>query len=146
MGKRRKARELAVQVLFHIGFCDGEPEGVFELICESFAPDETTRPFARELTVGVCSRMEELDGLIRQASRNWRLERMSQLDKNVIRLAVFEMLYREDIPPKVSIDEAVEIGKKYGSQESGGFINGVLDKIYNLLLEKGRLERVNSES
>ena len=140
MGKRRRARELAVQVLFHIGFSGGKPEEVFDLICQNFGAGESIRPFSRELVVGVCEKMEELDAMIRRASEHWRLERMPQVDRNVLRLAVYEMLCREDVPPKVSIDEAVEIGKKYGSEESGSFINGVLDKIYNILLEEGRLK------
>lgn len=139
MGKRRKARELAVQVLFQMGFWKMTPEEGFDLICENFGVSKNVRAFSRELVLGVCGKVGELDMLIRQASENWRLERMPQLDKSVLRLAVFEMLYREDIPPKVSIDEAVEIGKKYGSEESGRFVNGVLDKVYNVLLEEGRL-------
>ncbi|HBF42150.1 MAG TPA: N utilization substance protein B, partial [Desulfobacteraceae bacterium] len=78
---------------------------------------------------------------IGQASKNWRLERMALLDKCVLRLAVFEILYLEDIPPKVSIDEAMEIGKKFGSEYSSSFVNGVLDNIYNTLIQEGRLPK-----
>jgi transcription antitermination factor NusB len=137
MGKRRRARELAIQVLFHLDFNVDDPNKVFDLICENFNSQRSIRPFSRQLVLGVCEKMKELDGLIRQASKNWKLERMPRLDKCILRLATFEILFIEDIPPKVSIDEAVEIGKKFGSNDSGSFINGVLDNIYNTLVKKG---------
>jgi len=137
MGKRRKARELAIQVLFHLDFNVDDPNKVFDLICENFDSQRSTRPFSRQLVLGVCEKMKELDGLIRKASKNWKLERMPRLDKCILRLATFEILFIEDVPPKVSIDEAVEIGKKFGSSDSGSFINGVLDNIYNTLIKKG---------
>jgi len=137
MGKRRKARELAIQVLFHLDFNVDDPNKVFDLICENFNSQRSIRPFSRQLVLGVCEKMKELDGLIRKASKNWKLERMPRLDKSILRLATFEILFIEDVPPKVSIDEAVEIGKKFGSSDSGSFINGVLDNIYNTLIKKG---------
>ena len=143
MGKRRKARELAIQVLFHLDFNVDDPNKVFDLICENFNSQRSIRPFSRQLVLGVCEKMKELDGLIRKASKNWKLERMPRLDKCILRLATFEILFIEDVPPKVSIDEAVEIGKKFGSNDSGGFINGVLDNIYNTLIKKGRLKKIS---
>ena len=137
MGKRRKARELAIQVLFHLDFNVDDPNKVFDLICENFNSQRSVRPFSRQLVLGVCEKMKELDGLIRKASKNWKLERMPRLDKCILRLATFEILFIEDVPPKVSIDEAVEIGKKFGGNDSGSFINGVLDNIYNTLVKKG---------
>jgi len=133
MGKRRRARELAVQVLFHLEFNAGDPNEAFDLICKTFAPPEAIRAFSRDLVLGVWEGKEALDRWIGRASINWRLERMSHVDRNILRLAVFEVLYRKDIPPKVTIDEAVELGKKYGTEDSGAFINGVLDNIYNQL-------------
>ena len=133
MGKRRKARELAVQVLFHLEYNPGDPGEGFDLLCESFSPSTQIRAFSRGLVLGVWENKEDLDRLIGQASRNWRIERMSRVDRNILRVAVFEVLYMGDIPPKVSIDEAVELGKKYGTEDSGAFINGVLDHIYNKL-------------
>ena len=97
------------------------------------------RDFARHLVLGIWTKREELDSLISRSSRNWRLERMSHVDRNVLRLGAFEMLFMKDIPPKVSIDEAVELGKKFGSEESGAFINGVLDNIYNQLKREGAI-------
>ena len=133
MGKRRRARELAVQVLFHLEFNAGDPDEAFDLVCKAFAPPEAIRAFSRDLVLGVWKDKEALDGWIGRASINWRLERMSHVDRNILRMAVFEVLFRKDIPPKVTIDEAVELGKKYGAEDSGAFINGVLDNIYNQL-------------
>ncbi len=144
MGRRRKARELAVQVLFNLEFSSDSPAYVFDLICEMFHSGKAIRSFSKELVLGVCRNRDDLDELIGNASKNWRLDRMSRLDKCILRLAAFEILFMDDIPPKVSIDEAVEIGKRFGSDGSGGFINGVLDNIYNKLVEKGRLK--NRES
>lgn len=133
MGNRRKARELATQILFYLEFNPVEPDEVFDLICENFNSPESIRPFSKKLVCGVCENIEHLDRLIRQSSKNWRLERMSVVDRNILRLGTFEILFMEDIPPKVSIDEAVELGNKYGTEESGAFINGVLDNIFNNL-------------
>ena len=133
MGKRRRARELAVQVLFHLEFNPSDPGESFDLLCRSFSPPKEIRAFSKELVLGVWENKGNLDTLIRQASRNWRIERMSRVDRNILRVAVFEVLYVGDIPPKVSIDEAVELGKKYGTDDSGAFVNGVLDHIYNQL-------------
>ena len=146
MGRRRKARELAIQVLFNLEFSSDSPTDVFDLICEMFNSGRAIRSFSKELVLGVCKKRDELDGLIRNASKNWRLERMSRIDKCILRLATFEILFMDDIPPKVSIDEAVEIGKKFGSDGSGGFINGVLDNIYNKLVQQGRLKNVENEN
>ncbi len=143
MGKRRRARELAIQVLFHLDFNVDDPNKVFDLICENFNSMKSIRPFSRHLVLGVCENMKELDRLISQASKNWKLDRMPRLDKCILRLATFEILFVEDVPPKVSIDEAVEIGKKFGSNDSGGFINGVLDNIYNTLVKEGSLKVIS---
>ena len=131
MGKRRQARELAIQVLFHLEFNPGDPDGVFDLTCENFSSQESSRPFSRMLVAGVCEKKKVLDEIISRASRNWRLERMSRLDRCILRLAAYEILFVEDIPPKVSIDEALELGKRFGTENSGSFINGILDNIYN---------------
>jgi transcription antitermination factor NusB len=133
MGKRRQARELAVQVLFNLEFNPGDPGVSFDLLCKSFSPPKEIREFSRDLVLGVWKNKEDLDKLISRASKNWRIERMSRVDRNILRVAVFEVLYMGDIPPKVSIDEAVELGKKYGTEDSGAFVNGVLDYIYNQL-------------
>ena len=133
MGKRRRARELAIQVLFHMEYNPGDPGESFERVCESFGPPKEIRPHSREVVVGVWENRTDLDRLISGSSKNWRVERMSRVDINILRIAIYEVLYMKDVPPKVSIDEAVELGKRYGTEESGAFINGILDHIYNQL-------------
>jgi len=131
MGKRHQARELAVKVLFHLEFSPGDPNEGFDLICENLEPSASGISFSRELVVGVWENKETLDRLITGASEHWRVERMPYVDRNVLRIALFEVFFLKDIPPKVSIDEAVELGKKFGSEDSGAFINGILDNIYH---------------
>lgn len=133
MGSRRRARELAIQVLFHMEYNPGDPGECFDRVCECFEPPREVRAYAREVVLGVWEKKEELDQRMRRSSKNWRVERMSRVDRNILRLAIYEVLYRKDVPPKVSIDEAVELGKRYGTEESGAFINGILDHIYNEL-------------
>lgn len=137
MGKRRRARELALQVLFHLEFNpDDNPSEAFDLICESFGAPESVREFAKMLVAGICCKKGELDKAIAQASRNWRIDRMTRVDRSILRMAVFEMMFVPDIPAKVSLDEAVELGKRFGSEDSGRYINGVLDHIYNTFINK----------
>ena len=143
MGKRRQARALTVQVLFHMEFSPGDPDEGFRLISDSFDSPSEIRTFSRQLVLGIWENREQLDKLIAQSSKNWRLERMSHTDRNILRVGVFEMLFMNDIPPKVSIDEAVELGKKFGTEESGAFINGILDNIYNQLKREGALSEAN---
>jgi transcription antitermination factor NusB len=141
MGKRRRAREAAIQVLFHLDFSPDDPHEVFDLIGENFDLSDSISSFSKELVLGVWVNKEALDSLIGKASKNWRLERMARLDRCILRLATFEMLYMEDIPPKVSIDEAVEIGKRFGTHDSGSFINGILDNIYTSLIQEADLKK-----
>jgi transcription antitermination factor NusB len=134
MGKRRRSRELAIKVLFHLEFSRDDPAIAFDLICDNFGVPEDVKPFSKELVLGVCTHIKELDDVVAKASRNWRVERMARVDRSILRLALYELLYRDDIPPKVSINEAVDLGKKFSTEESGAFINGVLDKIYTTLM------------
>jgi transcription antitermination factor NusB len=129
MGNRRKARELAIQILFNMEFNPGDPDEIYDLVYENFSPSRSIRVFSKKLVCGVRENIKYLDSIIRRSSKNWRLERMSVVDRSILRLASYEILFMEDIPHKVSIDEAVELGKKFGSEESGAFINGVLDNI-----------------
>ncbi len=118
-----------------------DPEKAFDLVCQNFDGEETMGPFSKELVLGVYEKRSELDRLIIRASKNWRLERMPYVDRSILRMATFEILYMEDVPPKVSIDEAVDIGKRFGTEDSGSFINGVLDNIYGALVQEGRLKK-----
>ncbi len=118
-----------------------DPEEAFDLVCQNFDGEEAMGPFSKELVLGVYEKRSELDRLIIRASKNWRLERMPYVDRSILRMATFEILYMEDVPPKVSIDEAVDIGKRFGTEDSGSFINGVLDNIYGALVQEGRLKK-----
>ncbi|MFC1838842.1 transcription antitermination factor NusB [Thermodesulfobacteriota bacterium] len=130
MGNRRKARELVTQVLFHMEYNQGDLENNFELICNNFNAPRSVRLFAKELIKGICENREYIDNIIQKSSKNWKMGRMSKVDRSILRLSVYELFFLDDIPPKVSIDEAVELGKKFGTEESGSFINGILDNVY----------------
>ena len=129
MGSRRRAREQALQLLFQLDMSGGDPEAVMALYWEAEAADPDIVSFARTLVAAVREHQERIDELITQASINWKLGRMSFVDRNVLRLGVAEFLACDDIPPMVSINEGIELGKKFGTTESGAFINGILDRI-----------------
>jgi len=129
MGNRRKSRELAIQALFFMDLNDRFAEEKLSLFCENFLPSSQLRPFFLNLVRGVSSARAEIDALIERFSNNWKISRMSGVDRNIMRVAVFEMLCCKDIPCKVSINEAIDLGKKFGTEESGAFVNGILDSI-----------------
>lgn len=133
MGKRRKARELALQALYQVEFHGAEAKEQLERFWAEQRLSEDLLGFARGLAEGVVSRREELDQLIDRHSDHWRIHRMSRVDRNVLRMAVYELMAYPDIPVKVTLDEAIEIGKKFGAAESGAFINGILDHIRKTL-------------
>ena len=137
MGKRRKAREIAIQVLFHLEFNPEDPDEAFQSIQDNFSVLKSARDFSRSLVRGVFDNKDKIDAKISKASKNWKIERMPRLERCILRLAVFEILHIDEIPPKVSIDEAVELAKRFCGEESGSFVNGVLDNIYNTLLKQG---------
>ena len=131
MRKRTKARECALKILYQ---ADIARRGI-RLTAEQFWKDlpssETVvNDFANRLTNGVEDSLEAIDSKISQYATNWQLKRMAVIDRNILRLGVLELLFMGDIPPKVAINEAVELAKKYGDMDSGKFINGVLDKIH----------------
>jgi len=107
-----------------------------ELFCKHFEVSKNAKPFFLRLVDGVKACEDELDGLIERFSDNWKISRMSGVDRNLMRVAVYELLYCEDIPPKVSINEAIDIGKRFGTEHSSAFINGILDSIRIFLEEK----------
>ena len=164
MGKRREARERAVQFLFQYDL--NLPENLDEALNAFWEsqrapaldadkapatwgeraelPPPTTdeaalRLFAEPLIRGTIEHREECDALIQKHARNWELHRMAAVDRNILRLAVYEMLHRTDIPPVVSINEAVDIAKKFSTQDSGKFVNGILDKLRGELLRPARI-------
>lgn len=134
MKNRRKSRELALQALFCIDMLEDETEPLIEEICHLINPPEKTRQYFMTLVNGVVENRTDIDERIVGTSSNWKLNRMSCVDRNIIRLAVYELLYRNDIPPKVAINEAIDVGKKFGTEKSGGFINGILDSVYQIFI------------
>jgi transcription antitermination protein NusB len=127
--KRRKSRELALQVLYHWDVTGQDAAKTLSQLQEHFSPGPGKDEFAERIVLGVLNHREEIDRLIEKVSENWRLDRMTVIDRNLLRLAIFELRYCDDIPPKVALNEAIDLGKRFGSEESGSFINGVLDRI-----------------
>jgi N utilization substance protein B len=137
MRRRTLARECALKILY-------QAEMLRRLISvtaqqfwnecrsggQSDGQDEDIQAFTQRLTSGVEQKLEAIDAKISQYATNWQLKRMAVIDRNILRLGVYELLYADDIPPKVTINEAVELAKKYGDLESGKFVNGILDKIH----------------
>ncbi len=135
MRGRRKAREIALQVLYSLNFVSIDVEKALDLFWGNFAAPKTAKEFAATLVHGTWEHKDELDKLISGSSDNWSLGRMSKVDISILRMAAFEFIYCEDIPPKVTINEAIDLGKTFGSENSGAFINGILDNL-NLKLSK----------
>lgn len=130
MRKRTKARECALQILYTVDICKDESSAeIMEKYWLEHQEDLPVKEFSHELVKGTLDKIEGIDTLITQYTDNWRIERMAVIDRNIIRMATYELLYATDIPGKVSINEAVDLAKKFGDDESGRFVNGVLDKI-----------------
>jgi N utilization substance protein B len=128
---RRKAREQALQMLYMLEITgESDYRATMHRYWEHFGGPPEARAFANHLALGVITHQQEIDTRIAACSHNWKLSRMSYVDRNILRLAVFELLHCEDIPPKVTINEAIEIGKRFGDRESGAFINGILDQVF----------------
>ena len=143
MGTRRQARELAMQALFYMDMQKYASAEMLEYFCGCFCTSKKSQPFLIKLVNGVLNEKDRIDSLVERFSQNWKIHRMSCVDRNVMRIAVYEMLFCDDIPPKVSINEAVDIGKKFGTQESGAFINGIMDSIRATLEEEGTLKKID---
>ncbi len=132
---RRESREKVFQTLFLMDFLGVGPEEAIPLFALVSGPPPAGE-YYRETVMGVWEHRKEIDGLIRQAAENWRLERMTIVDRNILRLGTFEINWSRDIPFVVAINEAVDLGKRFGSEESGAFVNGILDKISEILKKK----------
>ena len=134
MGARRRSRELAMQVLFYMDMSRSDSKELLELYCKNFPISKKILPFFLELVKGVIHLKSEIDSIIERFSSNWKISRMSCVDRNILRIAVYELLFCKDIPSKVSINEAIDIGKKFGTEDTGAFINGILDGV-NMAIE-----------
>ena len=135
MGARRKARELALQMLYQHDLSGNTPDTIVSTFEDLQKSKPNTRDFATKIFRGTLDNLEKIDEMIAQQADNWRLSRMAVVDRNIIRMSIYEFLHEEDTPKLVIIDEAIEIGKKFGTQKSSQFINGILDGIlkrYNL--------------
>jgi N utilization substance protein B len=134
MGRRRKAREVALQFLYQLELRgEDDPQPHAAEFWFQHPVDAETRVFAEALVRGAKRHQAKTDELLRQYVEHWDLERMAVVDRNILRLAIYEMLWGEDVPSKVAINEAIEIAKKFGTAESSRFINGVLDRIHKEL-------------
>jgi transcription antitermination factor NusB len=132
MRKRTKAREYVLQMLYQVDITGGSWQETLENFWEAGDQEDIIselKDFSAELLGGVIQHLQEIDKKISKYAANWQLERMAFVDRNIMRLGCFELLYRADIPPKVAINEAVELAKKYSGLESGKFVNAILDQI-----------------
>ncbi|MEN3189400.1 MAG: transcription antitermination factor NusB [Atribacterota bacterium] len=129
MGVRRLSRELALQVLFQIDLVNANMEESLRYIFENGTYSEDIKEFTLNIVRGVMGNLIEIDKAIKKYTDNWSLERINNIDRNILRIAIYEILFRDDIPKSVSINEAVELAKKYGTESSFSFVNGVLGKI-----------------
>ena len=129
MGARRSGREAALQMLFQIEASGATAEKAIPLFWRNFEADPEGREYAEEIVRGVTDQAAELDKKISAASSNWRIERMTRVDRNLLRLGAWELAYRPDVPRAVILDEAVELAKSYGTDESSAFVNGVLNEV-----------------
>jgi N utilization substance protein B len=143
MGTRRRARELALQTLYalekghgdadvavtHMRAWAEEKPSQDEDLAALVRGGEELQSFAEMLVRGVMGKRDEIDEVIAQSSTNWKVARMAIVDRNILRMAIFELKHLHDIPPKVTLNEAIEIAKRYGTEDSGAFINGILDRI-----------------
>jgi N utilization substance protein B len=136
LGKRRKSREFALQVLYQLDITKQEATKTLTQFQENYLPNGRRDDFVERLVLGVQEHRKEIDQLIKKYSEHWRLDRMTLIDRNILRMATFELLYCEEIPPKVTLNEAIDLGKRFGSEDSGSFINGILDRIQNEAVRK----------
>lgn len=127
--KRTRARELCLQFLYQVDLVGDDLLEDLSSFLRNEEPDKDTRAYAEEMILTTCKHRTEIDERIQRVAQNWQIHRMAVIDRNVLRLATYELVFRSDIPPKVAINEAIELGKRFSTSNSGAFINGILDKI-----------------
>jgi transcription antitermination factor NusB len=130
-GIRRQARIIALQTLYEYDIANHDPTEVLQRHTEERNLHPKVVEYASELVLGVCSHLADIDAHIQSAAREWPLQQMARIDKNILRLAIYEILFNNTVPAKAAINEAVELAKTYGSETSSRFINGVLGTIFN---------------
>lgn len=144
MGTRRKAREKALQILFQLDFCDDDIEAISSKYWSGNRSGEKVREFADKLVRGTYAHLDHIDRIISSVVEHWSMKRLASVDRAILRCATYELFYMPDIPSKVTINEAVELAKTFGAEDSSRFINGVLDKIREQA-EKSAAPAVSSE-
>lgn len=148
MSNRHLARTIAMQTLFEWDF-RGQEEDVQSMIqqnLDDFAPDFPDSAFTVELAKGVLKHKSDIDRIITTYAPEWPLEQITTVDRNILRIGVYELKFNDDIPPKVAINEAIELAKSFGGESSGKFVNGVLGAIYRDMQEKGEAEKPTEHS
>ena len=129
MGSRRRGREAALQMLYQMDVSGVTPEQALQSYWAYLGANREGEDFATDLIRGWAANREKIDAIIRDVSQHWRLERMAWVDRNILRLATYELIALDDVPRRVTLNEAVELAKRFGSEGSAGFVNGVLDRI-----------------
>lgn len=129
MGHRRKGRELALQALYEMEMREAEPKSVLNLLNQRGELPAEMSDFVSQLVEGTYRNRREIDEIIEKHAAHWKLSRMATVDRNILRLSVYELLYLHEIPTSVALNEAIEIAKKFGTENSGSFINGILDHV-----------------
>ncbi len=137
--KRRLIRERVLQMLYAYELSGNSPEFILSDLFSEFQSDKDSYEFGKSLFMCVIEHTDEFDQMIAKKIKNWEIERLALIDKIVLRMGICEFKYFPEIPPKVTINEAIELAKKFSTERSGKFVNGVLDAIYNELKEKGEL-------
>jgi|SRR5690606_19789025 len=129
--KRRTARQKALQSLFQVDVSESDPKEAIESVLE----EETSDPFLEQLVHGVVEHKTDIDAILREHLEKWNLERLANVDRSILRIAVYEMKYVEEIPVKVSIDEAIELAKEFGDDSSSRFVNAILSKVKDTIIK-----------
>lgn len=138
MKNRRKARENAIKILYQLEMSGYSIEDCIKIYWEGNEEKEEIKDYSNYIARGVSAHIKDIDNKIQSLSKNWLLDRMHKVDKAILRLSAFELLFSQDVPYKVAIDEALELAKKFGTDESKKFINGILDKFYKEYVNKDK--------
>ncbi|KJS17434.1 MAG: nitrogen utilization protein B [Peptococcaceae bacterium BRH_c4b] len=129
---RRQSREVALQALFQVDVGKADPEYAVNYLALDGGARKDDIDFARELVMGTLANLQEIDRIIALFSKDWQMERMARVDRNIMRISVYELMHRDDIPPGVSVNEAVELAKLFGGEDSAKFVNGILGQVVTL--------------
>lgn len=132
MRKRSKAREYALQILYQVDVTRTDAQTIMQDFWEAHPAPQDVRGFATQVVEGTVGHLEQINHLIAQHANNWDITRMAIVDRNILRMGAYELLYMEDVPPKVCLNEAVELAKRFGDEESSKFVNGILDTIHKM--------------